>query len=94
MAAFKVAHINQQGQNMVIVPLEASFGTKPPSEQAGLIEQLQLCSESAGLAGKVVPVWRVGQSFRFIAPPQWKAFFQSLTWNQIARSINKQLTCG
>lgn len=94
MATFKVAHINQQGQNMVIVPLEPSFGAKSSDEQSDLIEQLQLCASSAGLAGTVVPVWRSGQGFRFIAPTPWRAFFQSLSWNQIVRSVNKQLTCG
>lgn len=93
MADYEIAHIRQQGQDMIIVPLDPAFGTKPPSIQQSITEQLQICAQSAGLAGIVVPVWRYGNGFKFIAPTPWKAFFQSLHWNDIVRNVNKTLTC-
>lgn len=94
MARFKIAHIREQGVDLIIVPLDSSFGNKTQSEQSETIASLQLCASSAGLAGKVVPVWREGSSHRFIAPQQWHPFFKSIGWNQIMASINKELTCG
>ncbi|HBJ68355.1 MAG TPA: hypothetical protein DDZ09_09030 [Alcaligenes faecalis] len=94
MAQYKIAHLRQQGQDMIIIPLESSFGAKPSSDQEEIIQSLQACARSAGLAGTVVPVWRTGSRHGFIAPPPWHPFFKSLSWNDIVRSLNKVLTCG
>jgi len=92
MSTFDIAHIRQQGVNLIIVPLDPSFGHKPDSTQAEIIDSLQAAATSAGLAGTVVPVWRSGSTHRFIAPRNWHAFFKSLSWNQILANINKRLT--
>jgi hypothetical protein len=94
MSKFKIAHLREQGQDMVIVPLESSFGSKSQSDQQAAISGLQLCARRAGLAGTVVPVWTDGNGFKFIAPRQWHDFFTSLSFDQIMASINKELTCG
>jgi len=94
MNTFKIAHIREQGVDMIIVPLSSSFGARAQSDQDETIEALQQCAAAAGLAGTVVPVWRSGSSYRFICPTNWTPFFRSLSWNQITRSINRTLTCG
>lgn len=94
MANFKIAHIREQGVDLVIAPLESSFGRKTEQEQSEIIASLQLCANSAGLAGKVIPVWREGNSHRFIAPQQWHPFFKTFGWDDIMVNINKELTCG
>ncbi len=30
----------------------------------------------------------------YLAPPQWQAFFRTVGYSRLARSINKKLTCG
>lgn len=94
MAKFEVAHIREQGVDLIIAPLESSFGRQSDADQEEFIEALQMCASSAGLAGTVVPVWREGNSHRFIAPKNWHPFFKSFGWNDIIRNINKELTCG
>lgn len=94
MATYKIAHLREQGQDMIIIPLDDSFEHKSSTDQEEIIATLQLCARSAGLAGTVVPVWRVGSRHKFIAPRQWQAFFRSLSWNRIIASLNKTLTCG
>ncbi|OZI57655.1 hypothetical protein [Bordetella genomosp. 4] len=94
MAQYKIAHIREQGQDIIIIPLGSDFGNKPSSTQEGIIESLQLCARSAGLAGTVVPVWRVGSRHSFIAPTPWHPYFKSLSWNAIMSNLNKVLTCG
>ena len=94
MARFKIAHIREQGVDLIIVPLYSSFGYKSRNEQDEFIGALQVCATSAGLAGTVVPVWREGSSQKFIAPHNWHSFFKTFGWNDILRNINKELTCG
>ena len=87
MTTYKVAHLREQGQNMIIIPLDQ----QPSDDQ---IDSLQYGASSAGLAGTVVPVWRSGSSFRFIAPQPWHPFFRGLSWNFIIANLNKRLTIG
>jgi hypothetical protein len=94
MALYKIAHIREQGVNMIIIPLDPSFGNKSKKQQNEIIDALQDCASSAGLAGTVVPVWQTGSNHGFIAPPKWHPFFKTLSWEAILAGINKELTCG
>jgi hypothetical protein len=94
MNKFDVAHINEQGVNMIIIPLDPSFGSKSSSAQNSIIASLERCAHNAGLAGTVVPVWRNGSSHSFICPPNWTPFFKTFSWNSIIANVNKELTCG
>ncbi len=94
MNKFKIAHLREQGQNMIIIPLENNFEYKTNNEQFEIVDSLQSYASSAGLAGTVVPVWQHGRQMKFIAPQPWHPFFKSLTWNDVIRNLNKELTCG
>lgn len=91
MPSFKVAHINEQGQNMIIVPLDSSFDNKSSFEQDGIMGELEDRAHAAGMAGTVVAVWQMGGQMRFKAPRPWHPFFRSIGMNQILSSINKNL---
>lgn len=56
MSKYKIAHLREQGQDMIIIPLDDSFHHKSNSEQQDLIASLQAYASSARLAGTVVPV--------------------------------------
>ncbi|MEA5549527.1 hypothetical protein VB713_00780 [Anabaena cylindrica UHCC 0172] len=76
MTQFKVAHLREQGQDMIIVPLEQSYRYKTSAEQNEILKSLQVCARSAGLAGTVVTVWDAGDGrMGFLAPSQWRSFF-------------------
>jgi len=94
MATYDVAHIREQGQDMVIVPMNSAFGRLPAHEQEEQIALLQQYSTSAGLRGTVVPVWDAGGGrMGFRAPRPWHPFFRNLDLATVAASINKRLTC-
>ena len=76
---------------MIIVPLASNFGQKGISEQQEVIAELQIRSQSAGLAGTVVPVWTSGGRSNFIAPNNWHPFFRSLSPVAIEASINREI---
>lgn len=87
MATFNVAHIREQGQDIIIVIVDRE---PTPAD----IRQLQICANNAGLRGTVVPVWESMGRFAFIAPRPWHPFFRSLTWDVVLMSVNKRLTCS
>jgi hypothetical protein len=92
MPRFKVAHIKKDGVDLIIIPLESSFGHKSDSDQREIITNLQLHARSAGLAGTVVPVWDGGGGrMGFIAPRNWHPFFTSINlayvWANVSREI-------
>jgi len=92
MPRFKVAHIKEQGQDMVIVPLDSGFGRNVTSEQRAIAAELQLRSQSAGLAGQVVPVWDCGGGrMGFLAPHNWRAFFAGLNLGWVFANVNREI---
>jgi hypothetical protein len=94
MSKYKIAHIREQGIDLIVIPLDAEFGKKSDSEQREFISSIQVSANLAGVAGTVVPVWRDGTSHRFVAPPTWHSFFKSFEWHLIMGSVNKELTFG
>jgi hypothetical protein len=92
MPRFKVAHVKEQGVDLIIIPLESSFGYKPESDQQKIIADLQLHSRGAGLAGTVVPVWDSGGGrMSFIAPQNWHSFFASINLAWIWANVNREI---
>ena len=95
MASFKVAHVREQGVDLILVPLDRSFDYKSTQEKSEVIDGLQTCATSAGLAGTVVPVWESsGGRMAFIAPRPWHPFLSSISMRFVATNINRRLTCG
>lgn len=92
MAQYKIAHIREQGIDLIVVPLERSFGMKTVEAQRAFVETLQRAAAEANLAGTVVPVWQTGNGHAFIAPPNWHAFFKSLGWDAVLRNVNRTLS--
>jgi len=95
MAKFEVAHLREQGQDIIIVVVDRSFGHKTKTEQNEICAGIQSCATAAGLAGIIVPVWdNGGGQMAFLAPRPWVPFFQSMTMADVAANINRELTCG
>lgn len=92
---FDVAHVREQGVDLIIVPLSGQFGYLTAEQQQSEIANLQRCATIAGLRGKVVPVWPQSTGrMAFIAPQNCHPFFRSLTMERITLNVNKKLSCG
>ena len=93
MPQLKVAHLREQGADMIIVPLERSFGSRSPFDQHETIDEIQSRAQSAGLRGTVVPVWdNGGGRMAFIAPNGWLPFFRSIGLSFVFRNLNRELS--
>jgi hypothetical protein len=91
MPRYKIAHIKEQGQVMIIIPLDPSFGFKTDSDQEQVIAELQAHATGAGLDGIVVPVWDKAGRMAFRAPYRWHPFFQSLNLATVSSNLNREL---
>lgn len=92
MPNVKVAHLREQGQDMIIVPMDRSFGSKPEDEQGDSMQELQMRCRAAGLKGTVVTVWdNGGGRMGFIAPRPWHPFFQNIGLSQVWANVNREI---
>jgi hypothetical protein len=92
MPSYDVAHVREQGVDLIVVPLDRTFGNKTPQEQDRFRGELQVRSKAAGLAGTIVPVWDAGGGrMAFIAQPNWFPFFQSINLLWVAANINRKI---
>jgi len=92
MATFEIAHINEHGVNVVVVFVDPAVAQKSTEEQNAIAAGLQLCAQSANLAGNIAMVWPGG----FWAPRNQHAFFRSPggSFAQLQSRINKKLSCA
>lgn len=92
MPHFRVAQVQHDGVDLIIVPLTEDFGRKTEEQQNQAIDELQLRAATAGLKGTVTAVWDNGFGrLMFRAPLNWHQFFSSLTWQWLRMHINRDL---
>ena len=92
MPKFDIAHIREQGVDLIIIPLDDSFRFKSGKDQETAIAELQARASTAGLAGTVVPVWdNGGGRMAFRAPNNFHPFFKSIDLIFVATNINREL---
>ena len=91
MPSYKLAHVQEQGVDLIIIPLDASFGGMTTSEQKEEIDNFQTRAEDAGLRGTVVPVWKEFGRMVYIAPPDWHPIFAGLTPDYVEMNLNREL---
>lgn len=93
MPSYKVAHIHEQGVDLIIIPLESSFRHKTTQDQNATAVQLEARAHAAGLAGTVVLVWDAGSGrMGFLAPPNFSSFFKSVDLGFVGANINRELS--
>ena len=93
MPNLKVAHLRQQGVDLIIAPLDNEFGRKTRQDQQEIVSEIQMRSRAAGLAGTVVPVWdNGGGRMAFIAPNNWHTFFSSLNLRAVWANVNTEVS--
>lgn len=93
MPTFQVAHLHREGQEVIIVPVDRSFGKRSPAEQSRIQEAFQRSAAAANMRGTVVPVWEDASGrMAFRAPPPWHEFFRSIDMVYVATALNSSLS--
>jgi hypothetical protein len=92
MPSYKVSHIKVQGVDLVIVFVPNSFPVEGNRAQNEAIVELERRTKALGWAGSVVPVWKnENGTTGFIAKESYHAFFKSVSYDSLAKNINKEL---
>jgi hypothetical protein len=93
MPTFQVAHLQHNGQDIIIVPVDRTFGKRSPAEQARIQEAFQRSAVCVEMNGVVVPVWEdAAGRMAFRAPPPWHAFLKSIDMVYVATALNRVLS--
>lgn len=93
MPSYKVSHIKVQGVDLVIVFVPHSFPVEGHRAQNEAILELERRTKFLGWAGNVVPVWKNDNGTTgFIAPESQHPFFKSVSFDSLAKNINKELS--
>src|SRR5207302_10925662 len=93
MKRFEIAHIKEQGVDLIIVPLHPSFAAMNPVDHTRFVRLLQQAAISAGLLGTVIPVWGSGSGrMGFLAPTPMHPFLLSIDLVFVEANINRELT--
>jgi hypothetical protein len=92
MPTLQVAHLREQGANIIIVPLSDEFEYRSVQEQNDARLEIQARAHAAGLAGAVTVVWKHGGRMRFLSPQNQSSFYRSIGLDFIYRNINKEIT--
>jgi hypothetical protein len=93
MPRFQVAHVKEQGIDLIIVLIDPSFKHKSAQDQDRIVAELQACANAANLRGTVVPVWDDGGRLAFRTLPQWHPFFKSVNFQWFAANAKLELSC-
>lgn len=87
MPRYKVAHIREQGQDMILVPVDHTFASQPAATQQAFVAEFQRRVITASLSGIVCVVWPGG----FWAPVAWHAFFRSVSVQMVWAWVNREV---
>jgi hypothetical protein len=95
MPSYKIAHILEQGVNLIIVPMDSVFGNLPRHEQNAEIGRIQMAARRIRppLLGEVIPVWdNPSGGIAFLAPPKYFAFFENISMEWVWANVNRELS--
>ena len=92
MPKFKAAHIREQGQNMIIFPLDSSFGSKASSDQSEALSDLEFRANDAGLEGRAVVVWESRNGMYFLGPTPWHGFLRGISLRWVLANVNREIS--
>jgi len=93
MPHFKLAHIREQGNDMLIFPLDSSFGNKTSDDQEAALAELQAHAHAAGLRGHAIAVWDAGgDRMTFLGPTNWQAFLRSINLRFVLANVNREIS--
>ena len=92
MSSIKVAHLREQGQDMILFPLSSAFGNKSTSAQNAILAELERSAHRAGLAGRAAAFWEAGGRTHFLGPRPWVSFLRSMSLAMVWANVNREFS--
>lgn len=92
MPSFDVAHVYEQGQNMLLFPLDRKVGFKTLDQQRAILHELEDRAHGAGLAGQAAIFWEGNGRTHFLGPKAWRNFLGSIGMSDVLASVNRSIS--
>jgi hypothetical protein len=93
MPTFQVAHMRHGDQDVIIVPVDRTFGKRSTTEQSRIQEAFQRSAQVANIPGVVVLVWEdAAGRMAHRAPPNWSDFLKTIDMVYVATALNRTLS--
>jgi hypothetical protein len=93
MPTYKVAHIHEQGQDMIIFLLDPAFGWMTESDQRAELSSLGFRANAAGLRGDAAVVWDAGAGrMGFMGPNPWHPYLASISLQFVWGNVNQEIS--
>lgn len=93
MPRLKLAHLREQGQNMLLFPLDGGrIHHKTNTQKAELLAELEARAHAAGLAGTAALVWDYGGRTHTYGPKQWQGFLRSISTQMVLMNVNQEIS--
>lgn len=92
MLTFTVAYIRVAGADLILVPVDDTFGDWSHAEQLAAVAEFRRYAVKTGMTGTVAPVWKnaAGRGVFFV-PPSLRPVVEVLTWEFVTGCINYRL---
>ena len=91
MPNYKIAVINHNELELIIVPMDVVFEYRPNEKKLEFRAELQGHAEDAGFIGSVCLVWPYAGGMKFLAPRPTHDFFVSHSVGSLRARINHEL---
>ena len=91
MAKYRVAQLTHEGENVILVPVDRSFGKRAQEHREQELVKLRAAAASTGLNGTVVIIWDSAGSVAAFGPDKWKNFAENLRWTSLRTKMNSDL---
>jgi hypothetical protein len=78
MPRYEIAHIREQGQEILLFALNQSFGHQSEKDQLAALDEFSRRCRGANLRGSVAILWPAGAQTRFIGPQNWHHYLGSI----------------
>jgi hypothetical protein len=92
MPSYDVAHIREQGQDMLLFPLGDRFGRTLEIDQRTILAELERRAHAAGLAGEAAAVWQSGGRTYTLGPRSWAGFLRSIDLRFVMANVNRKIS--
>lgn len=90
MQTYRYARQRMNGQDMLIVIIDAELGRPVPNDEDRF--RRQAAAQREGIPGIVVLVWKFQHGFRYLGPATWAVALEALTWESIQNAADQLLS--
>lgn len=93
MPNYKIAQMNVQGVDLLVVPISSDSGLETDLDRREIRDEMQARATVAGLSGTVILVWKKAfGDIEFLAPPNLHTAIANTTFEQILAAVNTTLS--